>query len=180
MDDISDGEGHYRIFLKGSNCECLLLGYKSANGEIALCVRTLRHWNIGNNYRINVMLPSPSLKQKVESLFKKEKSKTIDTISVQFGGKLRSIEEPAGVEFKSGDLLILSKSQVNLLNTWKNYQNKNNIIPMTIEIDTVDIKEITQSPSATTRSSTKRNSANIASGRAPSMKKQRVVHSFAG
>lgn len=110
LDDLSEGEGHWRMFLRQHACEntrqCLqthgelcpndkcvfLMGFKSQSGEISLCARTITSDHVGEEYRIELTLPRED--------------------NVTFNAPLRCVSEPLGIEAKSGHILMLSAPQV--------------------------------------------------------------------
>jgi hypothetical protein len=110
LDDMSDGEGHWRMFLRQHTCEntrtcaltrgefcpnqkCLfLMGFKEASGEISLCARTMMPGHINDEYSIEVVLPGRN--------------------RVSFTAPLCSVSEPLGSEAKQGHILKLSAEQV--------------------------------------------------------------------
>jgi hypothetical protein len=126
LDDMTDGEGHWRMFLKKHddkgcvyckpnlsptnwmfgntpktgefcpNMKCvLLMGYKNAQNEITLCVRTLLPGNANEQYRIEVDIPQHD--------------------SIVFESKLRNVDEQLGLESKYGECLTLSTTHVTAL-----------------------------------------------------------------
>jgi hypothetical protein len=107
---MTSGSGHWRMFLRqhdnncshcanGNNAElcpnlkcAFLMGFKDADNQISLCVRGILASQVGQEYRIEIELPSHN--------------------AVEFQGTMRAIDEPLGAEIKYDECLTLNSDKV--------------------------------------------------------------------
>jgi hypothetical protein len=122
LDELTTGEGHWRMFLRSHNdTDCsycsgsadentelcpslvcvLLIGYKSSDDQISLCARSVLPNDVGRNYSIQLNLAGRNVPTRMQA-------------------KLRGLHEPLGSEAKAGDCLTLDGETVRLMQQLKN------------------------------------------------------------
>jgi hypothetical protein len=104
LDDMSEGEGHWRMFLKSQQDNCVfLMGFKNSDNAISLCARAIIPSQVGQTYNIAIYLPNQS--------------------AIHFQSKLRAIDEPLGTEAKhDGECLLIDARAVSLMKEHKHEQ----------------------------------------------------------